>query len=540
MADTGHLIIEVSRNICVKLDDGGDITPAGNKERGVLLMLAASEERSCTRKLLKETLWSDRFEEQAQHSLRRALSNIRKSMGSVSSSLKADRRNVWLDASLKVEWKQGVRSEDLLSDLKIADRAFSGWLSNFRARVSRPDITSLNEARTLELVEKPVVCQVTFVGELTDRFEKFAVRELSSFFAHHAGSMGNVAVRLRDEDDLGEEFPADAEYVVDICTSRQREAVNLIARLGTSHDGTYLFSKTLALDEDSSQQTQRTNLSTVAFELANTIMSQNQAMAGGDHSALAMHRAAVDLFSGSAPKIQQASQVLKLAARGQHKGIGIAWQSYAALTRSLELQTLGYADLEQAIELAWEAVGIAPHNPVVLTLASQVQMKLAKDMDYARFLASAAMSENENNPFSLFAMSHTGIYFGELETAYRFAHRGAFIGRRFPGSFIWDMQTCLTAMSLGRFDDAYQMAHRAHMKSRNYRPTLRYLVLLALFQADLASAALYCGRLRLLEEGFVPTDFLRPDYPIDTFRWLNLLDRVQGDVLRLQSVFDPN
>jgi len=88
------LSIGVFGPFVIRDDKGAELLTTGKKEIALCALLASAKDGKRTRNWLKKTLWSDRSEEQAATSLRRALANIRKVSGSHRDCLKADRLSV--------------------------------------------------------------------------------------------------------------------------------------------------------------------------------------------------------------------------------------------------------------------------------------------------------------------------------------------------------------------------------------------------------------------------------------------------------------
>jgi hypothetical protein len=94
-------------------------------------------------------------------------------------------------------------------------------------------------------------------------------------------------------------------------------------------------------------------------------------------------------------------------------------------------------------------------------------------------------------------------------------------------AFSWDMQACLTSLSLMQFETAFLAARECHHKMPFYRPALRYLVALSYLTDVPQEAEHYVARLRRLEPEFTPQMLLQPDYPLETLRALGLVERLR-------------
>ena len=124
--------------------DGVDITPRGAREKGILALLALAPERTRSRNWLKTKLWSERFDTQANTSLRRALSNIRKAFGPYADCLIADRVNIRLGPDVII-LNDAAAGDELLEDLFINDPEFDDWLRDTRMLFDAPQPPSIIE-----------------------------------------------------------------------------------------------------------------------------------------------------------------------------------------------------------------------------------------------------------------------------------------------------------------------------------------------------------------------------------------------------------
>lgn len=112
---------------------GQDISPRGHKTKALLAMLAVSPDGARTRKWLRETLWSDRSDEQGATSLRQSLSELRRALSGSGPILKTDRSKVMLNLdAIKLAPGEGR----LLDGLNVRDPAFLEWRKNLSRAMS--------------------------------------------------------------------------------------------------------------------------------------------------------------------------------------------------------------------------------------------------------------------------------------------------------------------------------------------------------------------------------------------------------------------
>src|SRR2546426_10962829 len=82
-----------------RTESGGAVTLPTRKAEALLAYLGIQPGRSYPRDKLTALLWGDTTDDQARHSLRQALSSIRKSLGSSEALLVDEERNIRLSPS---------------------------------------------------------------------------------------------------------------------------------------------------------------------------------------------------------------------------------------------------------------------------------------------------------------------------------------------------------------------------------------------------------------------------------------------------------
>lgn len=169
-----------------------------------------------------------------------------------------------------------------------------------------------------------------------------------------------------------------------------------------------------------------------------------------------------------------------------------------------------------------EALRLAGTNSQVLALAAYAAMKLIGDPERGEFLAKRALVANDSNIYALGAAGHAAALLGHRDESYRLCRAASEAAHGYPTEFVWDMHRALAALAIDQRDEALAYARRSHLGMGSYRPALRYLVALSALDGQIDKARTYAERLRRIEPGFVPSQLLRPDYPLETLRALGL------------------
>ena len=135
MNETQKIRILISDNLVVLNHEGRDISPVGKNSRAIMFFISISDGYVVNRKMLQDTLWSDRGPEQQSSSLRQALAEIRRSLGSCHDVLFSDRRYAGFSSELvEVQFPSKVSSlERLVENLDIRDEAFKSKVSEIKS-----------------------------------------------------------------------------------------------------------------------------------------------------------------------------------------------------------------------------------------------------------------------------------------------------------------------------------------------------------------------------------------------------------------------
>ena len=505
----------------VRDESGLDITPLGMKERALLALLLLSPGQRRTRVWLQDKLWSDRAPEQASGSLRQALSNVRKALGPAADRLKSDRTTLWLAPEVDIG---NADPGELLDDIHIRDPEFTDWLRDERqsreAAPMPPGPGLVLPDRRRALV---VLRQSDFGASSRLTFLAHAIAQRISGDLVLVGEIDVIQLRQGDpalSDDR-------AMAIVDMETYDEGKAGFVLVRVvgmpsrRTTRSGRLALGASIADVWDAPEATRLVN---------QTVRKVAELVAASPQMAhqLAFHRAVRRVYEFDRDGLAKADELLANIQDGEFRGLALAWRGFVRLTAALEFRDSGPEILAESKAFVDDALRALADHPVVLALASQVRLKLEGDLDTAHYLALRAAKISDQNPYALEALSQTLIMHGRYEEANDLAQRARLAAQGMPNSFNWDMQACLTAVSLGQMDVALAAALDSHRAMPFYRPALRYLVALSYLTGARESAVFYGERLRRLEPDFVPQLLLRQDYPLETLRALGRVEDLRS------------
>lgn len=500
--------------------DGTDLTPKGMKERALLALLLLSPGQRRTRGWLQSKLWSERDPEQASGSCRQALANLRKALGPARDRLCADRSTVWLSPPVPVA-DQG--EGDLLDDLDVRDPEFTDWLRDQRQARDMAERAPRIAPYRPAMQERPVIAIYLYPRAGGDR-AAFLLRALGQRIA---GDLMLLALDVVQTETSDASTSLSPTAVIELESYVEGGQAHVLLQVISSPARRLGWSGRMSLHGPIGDIWDS--------EAANRIVNR-AVQAVGDIAAAqpvsqpltALNRAIQRIYDFDRTRLAKADDLLREASMGDLQGLALAWRGFVRLTWALEFRDQSGADEAEA--LAGEALRRMRDHPVVLSLASQIRMKLTGDAEAAHWLALRAAEMGDQNPYALDALSQSLIIHGDYAKADLFAARARRAAQGLPHGFSWDMQACLTALSVGRFEAAREAATECHRKMPFYRPALRYLVALSYLMGRQAEAQTWAQRLRRLEPDFTPLALAAPDYPVDTLRALGLVEAIRADL----------
>ncbi len=500
---------------------GSDRTPKGAKERGLLALLILSPGQRRTRAWLQDKLWSDRSADQASVSCRQALAKVRKALGPLADRLKSDRAAIWLDPQVPVALSAGRGRGDLLDDLDVRDPEFTDWLRDLRQGEPAAPPAWTSSVPLSNAPRRPVV-HIRFLDQVDTERGQFLARSLAHRVSGELVLNGDVDVLTSDPaQTVTRGDPADS--TVEIRTYVEEEAWFVLLRVLGPPNNRCVWTGRLRLPMRVSaiwDTPETTHLVNRAIGAVSDLI----AISGRLTPFAALQRAVRRVYDFEQSGLGSADGLLRAAQDGELSGLALAWRGFVRLTAALEFRDNGSELRGEAAAFCDDALARASSHPVVLGLSAQVQMQMGGDMDFGLYLARRAAEASDQNPYALDALSQAMVFSGDFERGHQVAEWARQSAGGLHNSFSWDMQCCLSALSLGRLEEALLQAQSCHRKMPAYRPALRYLVALSLLAGRRPDADHYAARLRALEPDFTPHLLLSRTYPVETLRALGLVE----------------
>jgi len=519
----------------VRLADGRDATPAGQKERALLALLALSPDRRRARLWLRDRLWSTRSEAQAGTSLRRALANIRQTLGPARHLIGADAGNLWLEPGVALDLRPELAGRlDLLEDLNVRDPEFDDWLREQRqadaAGVPAAPVAPAPPPRRGGDGLQPAGLIVERPPPGATPEARYLAGLLADGLAQRLHALGDAGVRIVE--------PGEAEGEADIARRLVRISVESVVAGGRWHvhlrgsvaqNRQFLWSGRMTQPADVALASESPELAAFVSRATTGILSRFERLNWSDRDPfLRLQRAARRVFSGDLDDLTRARVEFESLLDSDVAGLAQAWLSFALLTEHLETAGDDPARVERALAHAAEAARRAPDNPLALALAAQVEMKLGPDPLRGAHLARLGHDHDDQNPWALHALSQALALQDDPARSARVAEWARLAARGLVNEHCWDMQLALARLAAGDLPQATSLVAEAHAKAPSYRPALRYLIALHAIAGDTQAVQRHLRLLALVEPGFAPAHLLRPDYPLDTLRRVGLAGDLKG------------
>ena len=510
-------------------DENRDITPKGIKERGLLALIVLSPGQRRTRAWLQDKLWSDRSPEQASGSCRQALSNMRKALRALGDRVQSDRSAIWLDPPVPLQNAFDPALGEVLDDLDMPDPEFADWLRELRMQQEAPSsVTAPQPLLTAPAPHRPdkrAMALISRIDQSGTARGAFILRALSQRIVTGLALMGDIEIV---EVDAGEKLVSEDQPAVRVdleCLDDSDMAFVLLRVLSTTNrrivwSGRVTLAPSIAEIWSSPDVTRAVNQTVQA-------VGDAAATAPGLSALSAINHAIRRVFEFEKTGLAKADVLLRDASEGEARGLALAWRGFLRLTEALEFRDAQSGKLEEAMLYTQEALAIAPEHPVVLSLASQVTLRVTGDIDSAHYLAQRAVRSGEDNPYALDSLCQTLILLRRYDEANVAADRARQFAQGLPHSFTWDLQACLSNISIGAIDTALDLALMSHRKMPFYRPALRYLTALSALNNRIEDTKTYSQKLRKIEPDFTPALLLNPLYPVETLRDLGLIEKIR-------------
>lgn len=529
----------------VRDDSGRDCTPRGAKARAILAMLCQTPDRRRARRWLEARLWSDRGAEQASGSLRQALMEIRKALGSESDRLETDRDTVRLggvttdleqDREAAIQALQSGR--EFLEGIDIIDQAFEDWLREERARVEgslgirRPDQARLPMAETARL---PFVIRL---GGLPQGLGAFAGRALADAIARLLSEFAHIDVYGSGGMAIPPDLPREG-MALHVEGAEIQDRVHVLVSLSSIASGQIIWNQRAAVPLAEADFIGAGDLPPLVFQAADAALSHfpqlPECQSGPRRANALIARALTEMFSYDGDRLQAADRLLVEAGEIASSARIYAWRVLVRQIMFVERVDMDSKRLLAEIdEFSRKALELSKANPLVLSLVGLSRVIVDENPSAGSILARDALAMSPYNAHShlaqAVALSRQGDNTGALEAA----RRGAEIAARTAHVHWWEAVSGLVALRCGNYPAAIAHYEAAHYRAPGFRAAMRHLLFLYLAVGEREKAARVHRALLRVEPDFSLDRIANhPDYPAVTLRRSGLIEKYGSELASL-------
>lgn len=503
-------------------DCGLDLTPAPEKAKGVIALLAFAKNNERRRSWLQDKLWSSKSESRSAQSLRQALSEIRKALGPFAHLLEADRRRVALSGVSVRPAPSDAQAMDFMSTVQIDDPEFHNWIlveaNNHHAPA--PDDTTQQAAYPEPMAN--VDMRITIHARPDpDPAGEFVRRTLESQILQSLQEV--MPIEICDPGAMsGEGRAGDIELEVESLISGNTTTLRVIWK--RKREQQRLWSNARSLDAEGGPVFQGVGFQKLSFDAVEALRSKSRQIWTSPTPFIAAdflcQQAVERVFRMTPDSLVEADRLLAQANDIAPRGLYAAWRGFLRMMQIIERHPVDFQDAaEEAIAFARHAMQEERHNSYVGALAASVLLTLGNAQESSAQIAQDAVEMNPANPLAWDALSTAAIYNSQPLKAHRYATRAQRIGGVGATKAWLDMACCLTSVVTHNYSLAKEYARSSHILCPEFRPPLRYLLALAAHEGNQEEGRRFHAKLQEQENDFcferLATDF---DYPLAAFR----------------------
>lgn len=521
----------------VRDDSGRDCTPRGAKARAILAMLCQTPDRRRARRWLEARLWSDRGAEQASGSLRQALVEIRKALGTEADRLETDRDTVRLQGvltDLEQDQPAAVRAlqsgREFLEGIDIIDQSFEDWLREERQRVEtamgvqRPDQARLPVAQTARL---PFVIRL---GGLPQGVGSFAGRALADAIGRLLSEFAHIDVYGSGGAPIPPDLPREG-MTLHVEGAEIQDRVHVLVSLSSIASGQIIWNQRAAVPVAEADFIGAGDLPPLVFQAADAALAHfpqlPECQDGPRRANALIANALSDMFSYDGDRLLAADRQLVEAGEIATSARIYAWRVLVRQIMVVERTGEDYPQLMAEIdEFSRKALELSKANPLVLSLVGLSRVMIDENPTAGSILARDALAMSPYNAHSYLAQAVALSRQGDNPGALESARRGAEIAARTAHVHWWEAVSGLVALRCENYAAAIAHYEAAHYRAPSFRAAMRHLLFLYLAVGEREKAArVYRGLIRA-EPGFTLDRIQNePDYPAVTLRRSGLVDK---------------
>lgn len=474
--------------------------PAGKKETAILAMLACTPSKRLTRKTLRDTLWSNRSDDQAKASLRQALSRTRKALRTHRDTLITDKTSVSLDQQRVVvdldqqttDRNNNQRAQTLLTGIEVADLAFTQWLQRCRAQHCRaaghadrqPGSTSLDSPAI-----SPVDYLIDAIGISTALSPSHSTDDavlrnwLADALVNESSALGIADIRdLRTQQIMQSQQDAIlTRYHLRSDAITMAKATRISARLIEAHSGKMLWHSSLQFPRGDFQKFQETTQK-ITTGFIDYVLQHHHESTDINQAQHKLNLYTAQCLQGilvpGSVSIDQIETRLAWLIENHPTSIHYALRALLCALKLAECHyTYQQVERERLHHDMRRALELDSSNPITQSMLGHIHAYVLGDLVNAIDLTREAIDRQPFNPICCIFHSIALHYAGKKTLSMAFAEQAWRAGSR---SFIKPLLQSVSSSAhllKGEFIQAAAFAECAHRESRTFRPVLNNLLI---------------------------------------------------------------
>lgn len=512
-------------------DDGIDYCPLSAKSKGLIALLALSPDFTRNRSWLQDKLWSDRFPEQSNGSLRQALTDIRRSL--------SENRDLLITkgdlVSLNSEYFQ-IESElpqtngmildtELFPDLEVRDQEFEHWIRDQRGRIS-PSNLEINQTKKYDgLVNSPVVMFRTVIEkypECRDLIENI-VRETSrSLLEFGDFCIFNDLFAQTSSDQMR----SDQGVVVILHPVSQAGYWLINATIANPITGQVNWIRSVRSPKSENYLEISEQISFQLFEgILETFSQKGSEISQGGLSVSLANLGKSLAFRLDQQSLATADGYFQKAHIGDPRSHHVAWRAYIRNLGSFEHHGTDYFDDKICVEeLLGEAIEINPADSTTLAISAQLDYLSGAGTDFCLGIARKAIEANPINPLANAVLANLCVATENFSEGAFFADKALSLSKNTNANYFFEFFCCMSATAEGDYQKAIIHGEIASRLKSEFKAPLRYLVALYLQTGQDKEYYNTLRRLKNFEPGFKHSNLLEDWYPANTLRRMRIVD----------------
>ncbi|MEM6761388.1 MAG: tetratricopeptide repeat protein [Pseudomonadota bacterium] len=473
----------------VRAADGVSFEITGAKHKAMFALLATAPFGRRTRAFLQDTLWGTACYDSGRQSLRRALSDVKGSMGDAFNTvLTATNAELTLDLT-KVKFVGRPGGGEFLEGLNIKEAGFQRWLEGMRADPTQIDALFSLSSQAPQRPVLPVVAVIPFrtiaggndqqvLGDwLAEEIARSLARSNLMSVISHLSSRRMVASNI-DIEVIREKLGAD--FLVSGSLRPDGDGIALDADFLDLRTGQILWTRRfsgtlgdfLSRDAPGLSHIIRTVGASIADDAIRHTAGRTLASIE-DHRLLSagvglMHRTTLRDFARSRELLHEAIRRAPRAAEA-HAWLG-KWHVLSVFNGWTSDPAL---DTAQAIDATARALDIDPDSTFALTVDGFAHNNLLKRIDIAASRYSEALRYNPNEALSWLLKGMLHAFTDNAEEAVTFVERARTLSPMDPFGYFFDSLSASAYLAAEQYELALRLADRSIATNDRHLSTIR-------------------------------------------------------------------